>query len=105
MKKLDLTGIRFGKLIVLEKAPNQKHKTMWKCKCDCGNTSFVITSNLTSNKVNSCGCLRKEQLIKRSTTHNQRHTNLYEVWKTMKQRCYNPKNLSYKNYGGRGSQV
>ena len=48
---------------------------------------------------------KNEKLIERSTTHNQRHTNLYEVWKTMKQRCFNPNNQSYKNYGGRGIVV
>lgn len=102
MKRLDLTNKRFNKLLVIEKVDNQNYKTMWKCICDCGNETFVTTSNLTCNRVKSCGCLKNEQLIKRSTTHNQRHTNLYEVWKTMKQRCFNPNNSSYKNYGGRG---
>lgn len=105
MKSLDLKGKRFHKLLVVEKANNQKHKTMWKCKCDCGNITLVTTSNLNTNRVKSCGCLRIDQLTKRSTTHNQRHTALYEVWKTMKQRCFNPKNQAYKNYGGRGIVV
>lgn len=105
MKRLDLTNKRFNKLLIIEKADNQKHKTMWKCLCDCGNITFVTTSNLNANRVKSCGCLKNEQLVKRSTTHNQRHTNLYEVWKTMKQRCFNPKNQSYNNYGGRGIVV
>lgn len=102
MKRLDLTNRKFGKLLVIRKAKNQKHKTMWECKCDCGKITFVTTSNLTCNKIKSCGCLKNEKLIQRNSLHKQRHTNLYEVWKTMKQRCYNPKNLSYKNYGGRG---
>ena len=105
MKALDLTNKKFNKLSVVEKTTNQKHKTMWKCKCDCGNIVFVTTSNLTCNRVKSCGCLKTEKLIERSTTHNQRHTNLYEVWKTMKQRCFNSNNKSYKNYGARGIQV
>lgn len=102
MKYLDLTGKKFNKLLAIERVENQKHKTMWKCKCDCGNETLVLTSNLTGNRTKSCGCLKNEQLIERSTTHNQRHTKLYEVWKTMKQRCFNPNNQSYKNYGGRG---
>lgn len=102
MKSLDLKGKRFHKLLVIEKVENQKHKTMWKCQCDCGNTTLVLTGNLNSNRVKSCGCLKNEKLIERSITHNQRHTNLYEVWKTMKQRCFNPNNNAYKNYGGRG---
>lgn len=102
MKSLDLIGKRFHKLLVVEKANNQKHKTMWKCKCDCGSITLVTTSNLNANRVKSCGCLRIDQLIKRSTTHNQRHTSLYEVWKSIKQRCLNPQSKAYKNYGGRG---
>ena len=105
MKCLDLKGKRYHKLLVIERIENQKHKTMWKCLCDCGNTAFVLTSNLNSNRVKSCGCLKNEKLIERSTTHKQRHTNLYEVWKTMKQRCFNPNSQSYKNYGARGITV
>ena len=105
MKSLDLTNKKFNKLTVIKKVKNQNHKTMWLCQCDCGNTTLVITSNLTCNRIKSCGCLKNEQLIKRNTTHNQRHTHLYEVWKTMKQRCNNPRSKSYKNYGGRGIKV
>lgn len=102
MKCLDLTNRRFNRLTALERVLNQGKKVVWKCKCDCGNITYVSTSNLTCNRTKSCGCLKDEKLIQRSTTHNQRHTKLYEVWKTMKQRCFNPNNSSYKNYGGRG---
>lgn len=105
MKSLSLEGKRFHKLLVLEKVNNQNSKTAWKCLCDCGNITFVITSNLTCNRIKSCGCLKNEKLIERNTSHNQRHTNLYEVWKSMKQRCFNPNNKSYKNYGGRGITI
>ena len=44
-------------------------------------------------------------LMRRNITHNQRHTHLYEIWKAIKQRCYNPKNYAYKNWGGRGIKV
>ena len=79
MKTLNLINQRFNKLLVIERAKNQNNKTMWKCKCDCGNEVFVLTSNLRCNRVKSCGCLKVNKLVKRSTTHNQRHTNLYEV--------------------------
>lgn len=102
MKTLDLVGKRFGKLIVIKRSSNQGKKVMWDCKCDCGKFTCVMTSNLTCSRVKSCGCLKNDKLIQRSTTHNQRHTRLYEVWKTMKQRCGNPNNSSYKNYGARG---
>lgn len=102
MKSLNLIGKKFNKLIVVDKAPKQSGKTIWKCVCDCGNTTYVMTSNLTCNRTKSCGCLKDEKLVQRSTKHNQRHTNLYEVWKSIKQRCFNVNNKSYKNYGARG---
>ena len=102
MKVLDLKNQKFGKLTVIERVSNKKYKVAWKCLCDCGNETIVLTTNLTSKRILSCGCLKLEKLIERSTTHNQRHTKLYEVWKTMKQRCLNPNHKSYHNYGGRG---
>lgn len=105
MKALDLVGKKFNRLLVLKKAFRKNQKVMWECKCDCGNITYVNTFYLTGNKVRSCGCLHKEQLIERNTTHNQRHTKLYETWKKMKDRCANPNATQYNNYGGRGITV
>lgn len=53
----DLTGLTFGKLKVIEKTDRkQGHNYFWKCKCECGSTSYVSGGNLTSGKVKSCGC-------------------------------------------------
>lgn len=62
---IDLTGKRFGKLLVLKRVenyikPSGTPVVMWLCLCDCGNTCVVSTYNLTHNKTHSCGCLRKE---------------------------------------------
>lgn len=102
MKRQDLSGKKFGRLTVIKVHEYKNQKLFWHCVCDCGKTTNVTAFNLTHNKIRSCGCLKTEELINRSTTHNQRHTKLYEVWKTMKQRCYNPENSSYHNYGARG---
>jgi hypothetical protein len=57
----DITGSRFGKLVVLEEAGRtEKKQVIWKCKCDCGNIINVITSNLNNGNTKSCGCLKKE---------------------------------------------
>lgn len=93
---------RFERLVVLKK-DIKPHKYI--CQCDCGKIVSVADYNLYGKKQKSCGCLRLEKTIQRSTTHNQRHTKLYEVWKTMKQRCLNPNNKSYHNYGGRGIKI
>lgn len=55
-KKIDLTGQKFGKLTVVQKSESKNGRGYWECKCDCGNTTFVSTSNLNSGKVKSCGC-------------------------------------------------
>lgn len=61
MKRKDLTGQRFGKLIALSYVGNQK----WKCRCDCGNETIVFTSNLTRSHTISCGCARGTGIIGR----------------------------------------
>ena len=64
MAKKDLTGERFGRLVVLcDDGTRDKHRNvMWKCQCDCGNIKYVRTIHLTHKKhpVRSCGCLQKE---------------------------------------------
>ena len=52
---------RFGRLVVIERAGSQCGHATWKCKCDCGNEVIVMGSNLTQNKIFSCGCLKKEK--------------------------------------------
>lgn len=105
MKSIDLSNQRFGCLLVVKKSHYKNKKVYWECLCDCGNIVYVVTSNLKCGKTQSCGCLKKKLLIQKNTTHNQRHTKLYEVWKTIKQRCLNPKNHAYHNYGGRGITI
>ena len=105
MKTIDISNKKFGKLLAVKRCTNMSGKTAWECKCDCGNITFVTTSNLTCNRIRSCGCLKIKQLLERSTTHNQRHTVLYSVWRGLRQRCNNPKHASYHNYGGRGIKV
>jgi hypothetical protein len=62
---LKLTGKKFGRLTVLEKAPNKICKksifSMWKCLCDCGKICVVYGSTINKGKVNSCGCLKIEK--------------------------------------------
>lgn len=65
MKAYDLTNQRFGRLIALYKCDYKKgNKYPWHCICDCGNETDVPTQDLTAGKVQSCGCLRKENASK-----------------------------------------
>ena len=63
----DLTGQKFGKLVVLFRTENKiesngRKRVMWHCKCDCGNETDISGSNLQSNYTNSCGCLKHKHL-------------------------------------------
>ena len=104
MSKLqDLTGKKFGRLIVIRRdgSDNSKHAT-WLCRCECGNKVVVSAYSLKSGNTQSCGCLQKERAKKAKTTHGLRHTKLYVSWFNMKQRCSNVNYEHYKYYGGRG---
>jgi hypothetical protein len=106
MKMHDLTGQKFGRLTVIERAENnQNNKVMWRCKCDCGNEAVVIGSRLYTGKTKSCGCLIREKTIERSTKHGYGHSRLYGTRSNMIDRCTNPKNKKYDYYGGRGIKV
>jgi hypothetical protein len=106
MKKIDLKGKIFGRLTVIEEAGKNKYGAFWwKCKCECGNIKKVYGMNLTRGLTKSCGCLRIEKTVQRSTTHGKFHTFAYKVWADMLQRCNNPNSSSYQDYGGRGITV
>lgn len=60
-KLIDLTGKRFGKLIVLERSGGKNRKAAWECKCDCGNYTVVASDKLQNGHTKSCGCLRVDR--------------------------------------------
>lgn len=105
MRKLNLTGQRFGRLVVIKEAGRSSDgRVRWLCKCDCGNyTSTPSTKTLRNGTCRSCGCIEKEK--PNSRTHGMSNTKLFAVWNSMKQRCLNQNSKSYKNYGGRGITV
>ncbi len=59
-KLVDLTGQRFGRLVVLNREKNRKSNATWLCKCDCGNQKIVVGDYLRTGRTKSCGCLDKE---------------------------------------------
>lgn len=68
---LDLTGQTFGRLTVVGRAPdhveaNKRCRTMWLCKCSCGELHTVRGHHLKCGKTSSCGCIRIEQLVDRA---------------------------------------
>lgn len=99
--KNDLTGQRFGRLMVLEFVPTQDRRSYWLCKCDCGAEKIIWAPDLKNGKTKSCGCLIKDKITK----HGDFDTRLYMIWSDMRQRCNNTNCRAYKYYGGRGILV
>lgn len=62
-QRLDLTGERFGHLTVLEPAENIGAMTAWRCRCDCGKETVVMTGHLRSGHTTSCGCKPKGTFV------------------------------------------
>lgn len=93
---LDLTHIRFGKLIAEKVLFKDKQGAVWFCICDCGLTSEVHGKRLNAKLVNSCGCGEGAK------THGMSYTKEYKAWRAMKSRCLVPTTEGYSEYGGRG---
>lgn len=95
-----------NKLSVLRTFKRGRYR-MAECLCVCGNKTTIRYASLSSGNTKSCGCLRAEHLSKIATTHGltAEHKNLARRWSMMLDRCRNPNNKSYKNYGGRGITV
>lgn len=100
-KLIDLTGQRFGKLVVLEHVGRGR----WKCRCDCGNECVKHSVCLRDGRSDNCGCMTGKKISENDTKHGGCGTKLYEVWKSMRRRCSSPKSQDYPEYGGRGITV
>lgn len=95
-------GDRFGRLLVVADAGRTKARNIiYNCLCICGNKKTIPSGRLRNGNTRSCGCLLRDRM----TVHGLRWTAEYEVWKTMKQRCYNPRNKRFSYYGARGIVV
>jgi len=112
-KRIDLTGQRFGRWLVIRCTDNgliKNHKKRpWLCRCDCGVEREILKENLRvrSGRTASCGCAHKEQ----TTKHGHRagalrgHSLTYNSWSGMIRRCYDPVCRSFEVYGRIGIVV
>lgn len=103
-------GQRYGRLMVISQAASAisssgKTRRRWLCRCDCGNEAIVRQGDLRSGNTQSCGCLYRLTRPFWFLTHGESKTQIYKAWSTMKERCYNPHNEKYPDYGGRGITV
>ena len=104
---VDLTGQRFGRLIVTEKASPRPGSTnaRWRCVCDCGNETLVLGTTLRRGESRSCGCLRSELQQEKMTSHGLYRSRVATIWYNMKERCLCQTSTNYENYGGRGITI
>lgn len=91
-------GQKFNHLTITEEfkfSEHDKTQRIVKCKCDCGNDTWALFSNVTKGHTKSCGCING---------HNWKYkdTKLYDRWYNMRERCYNPKHPSYELYNTLG---
>lgn len=100
---IDLTGQRFGRLVALGPIGQTKGtQIIWECLCDCGKIHAVQSTHLRTGHTSSCGCLANELTSRRTRTHGMSRSKIHYIWVAIIQRCCNPSNKGYENYGGRG---
>lgn len=112
MRRVDLSGQRFGKLVAVEatskKSMSGRSRVYWLCHCDCGRTANVAAINLRNGMTRSCGCRRVDVCVERirhGDCRNGTVTSEYRAWAAMMARCYRDGSKDYKNWGGRGIVV
>ena len=114
---MDLTNRRFGRLVVVkvaERPGKRGGRVTWFCDCDCGGSVVTATSYLTSGDTRSCGCITRERCRKMAAhygasngrfTHGENTSGIsaeLRAYKNAFQRCNNPNNNRYADWGGRG---
>lgn len=80
---------------------NESLDPRWICKCRCGTERSVMGSSLKSGRSKTCGCSANVKNLR----HGMHRTTEYRIWSGMIERCHNPKNKKYNNYGGKGIHV
>jgi len=111
IKSEELIGKKFGLLTVLSEPPTvPHHPRMLLCACACGNPyALVRLHNVNNGTATSCGCFKRQNGARNLTTHGQtrfgKASPEYQSWRSMIQRCTNPKRRNYRWYGARGISV
>lgn len=115
----DLVGKTFNNLEVIKfshfsepvfyKGKNKGRRKFWLCKCIlCGKTKAIREDSLLDSHIKSCGCLQRKNayiMSQNNIKHHKTNTRLYNIWCSMKQRCYYVKHKEFKYWGGKGVTV
>lgn len=98
-------GDKVGRWTLVSRCRTAGGRAGWACLCECGSVGVVVTNKLRSGFSRSCGCLTAEVAGATSASHKMTGTATYRTWASMHQRCSNPKNKRWDDYGGRGIRV
>ena len=101
-----------SRLVVIRVIREKGKKAVAVCKCECGNEKVTQLAHVKSGAVKSCGCLKRETSAA-TGEKNKKHghsspatrSHTYRSWETMKARCLNANDPSFKDYGARGITV
>ena len=104
-RMIDITGKRYGHVVVISRHGRKYGRIAWLCKCDCDNELIATTDELRRGYVVSCGCQRAKTMHDISYKHGMTGTRLFKIWSCMKQRCLNPNYNQFYLYGGRGITI
>lgn len=109
MKRIDVIGQRYGRLVVLAEVEPKGKQRRVICQCDCGEQPTVFLTNLNQGRTTSCrrcGYARNHgHTVGKRKNGSQFASKTYKSWESMKQRCSNPKATAWKYYGGKGVKV
>jgi hypothetical protein len=98
-------GKKINMLTIGDFVKSEKGRAFVNCRCDCGKEKNIRLSDIKNGKTRSCGCYIKQITAARSKTHGASGSRLCRIFRTMKTRCYNPKNHKYHRYGARGIEI
>lgn len=106
---LDMVGLKFNKLKIIKAVGylNKRCHYYVECICDCGKIDIKAAEPIKSGKIVSCDCYRRSVCSKRLKTHGESpyvvgKNKIFNLWISIKNRCFNKNAKAYPNYGGRG---
>lgn len=111
--RVDITGRRFDKLIVIGVYDSVPYKGVrWLCLCDCGNHAIKFAYSLAEAKHTGCRECQSQSRSASRIRHGARqrirkheHARLYSCWKGMHDRCTIASHPGFKYWGGKGVTV
>lgn len=110
--RIDLTGQKFGKLLIVSFSDKRGKHLYWNYICDCGKKGKMATTALLDRERKSCGCTIQEHyatLKGKPKSHGQTingvWTDTYRIYRAVIARCENPNVVAYPDYGGRGIKI